>query len=397
MVIMQGSNYLIPLLIIPILLSKIGLEKYGMIVLAQGIMFMLISITDFGFNMTGTRLISQNKTNRASIITNIFLIKVALSVCSFLILFSLIQLIDKWKINESLILLSFFMVIGQAFFPVWYFQGIQKMKFILILNSISRIAYLLGILFFITTVEDALYVNVINGVAWILAALVGWGYMFRFDRFSIRKPDQSTLLLFKSNRKIFLSNISTDGYKSAGIIIAGFFFSPGMLGIYGVLEKVIQLLQNGYGAVYRAIFPAIASKVQSDLASVPSIFRKYYFNFGILTLVGVSVLLAFGAPLIAFISEELSIAQINTYIWSLSVIPLFIFIALPISVSLIAFDLKSAFLTYNFLTFSVFMVSALILMRFFSINGLLFSHIIAQGIAAIFGYVALRRHQIKWL
>ena len=58
---LQFTNYLVPIIVIPILLNRIGLEKYGIISLAQGIMNILVAITDYGLNLTGTRLISQSK------------------------------------------------------------------------------------------------------------------------------------------------------------------------------------------------------------------------------------------------------------------------------------------------------------------------------------------------
>ena len=59
--VLQMTNYLVPVLVIPLLLARVGLESYGMIVLAQGIMNFAVAITDFGLNLTGTRLISQAK------------------------------------------------------------------------------------------------------------------------------------------------------------------------------------------------------------------------------------------------------------------------------------------------------------------------------------------------
>ena len=44
--VLQMTNYLVPILVIPLLLSRLGLESYGMIVLAQGIMNFAVAIAD---------------------------------------------------------------------------------------------------------------------------------------------------------------------------------------------------------------------------------------------------------------------------------------------------------------------------------------------------------------
>ena len=84
--VLQMTNYLVPILVIPLLLSRVGLESYGMIVLAQGIMNFAVAIADFGLNLTGTRLISLARGDlvlERSITQKILVIKVFLLLVTF--------------------------------------------------------------------------------------------------------------------------------------------------------------------------------------------------------------------------------------------------------------------------------------------------------------------------
>ena len=148
--VLQITNYLVPVLVIPLLLARVGLESYGMIVLAQGIMNFAVAITDFGLNLTGTRLISQAKGDLSlvrALTQKILVIKMFLLLLTFIGLGFLIKIVPPWEPYEYLILTSYFIVIGNTLIPVWYFQGIQKMIWLALLNFLSRVFYVGAVLF----------------------------------------------------------------------------------------------------------------------------------------------------------------------------------------------------------------------------------------------------------
>jgi PST family polysaccharide transporter len=53
--IVQGSNFLIPLIVMPFVIARIGAEGLGEIAIAQVIITFFITISDYGFNLTATR------------------------------------------------------------------------------------------------------------------------------------------------------------------------------------------------------------------------------------------------------------------------------------------------------------------------------------------------------
>ena len=55
LVLLQGANYILPLLILPYLVRVLGAEKFGLVMFAQSFAIFLTVFVDFGFNISGTR------------------------------------------------------------------------------------------------------------------------------------------------------------------------------------------------------------------------------------------------------------------------------------------------------------------------------------------------------
>lgn len=68
----QVAGSLLQLLIIPFVIRKIGIENFGVIAVAQVIMFYLGTLTDYGFNQTATREVSLNRTDNKTLSATFF-------------------------------------------------------------------------------------------------------------------------------------------------------------------------------------------------------------------------------------------------------------------------------------------------------------------------------------
>ena len=63
LVLLQVTNFVIPILIIPHLIKTLGIDKFGIVSLAQTIMIYLFVVVDYGFSLSAVKNISLNKGN----------------------------------------------------------------------------------------------------------------------------------------------------------------------------------------------------------------------------------------------------------------------------------------------------------------------------------------------
>src|SRR5687767_13714458 len=59
--ILQGSNFILPVLVMPFVIKKIGADGYGVVAVAQVVMLIFCTVTDYGCNLTATRALALQR------------------------------------------------------------------------------------------------------------------------------------------------------------------------------------------------------------------------------------------------------------------------------------------------------------------------------------------------
>ena len=175
LVLLQGVNYLLPLLSFPYLFRVLGVERYGLATFGYSLMQYFVMFTDFGFNLSATKYISEHRSDLQKINTYLnsaMIGRFILCVISFLFLLALVSCVDKFKIDSSLYLLYFGIILGNVMFPMWFFQGMENMKYITVFNIVAKSLSFIPFFIFIRKPEDYLYVPICYSTGFILAGLV---------------------------------------------------------------------------------------------------------------------------------------------------------------------------------------------------------------------------------
>ena len=136
---LQASNYLFPLITLPYLFRILGADKYGLMIFASAFVGYFGIITDYGFNLSIPREVSihrDDKNKLSEILSSVLIIKASLFIICSAVFTAIVFAVPKFYLDKDIYLLSFLTVFGQLLFPVWFFQGVEKMHFIT-LTSIS--------------------------------------------------------------------------------------------------------------------------------------------------------------------------------------------------------------------------------------------------------------------
>ncbi len=258
----EAANYLLPLVTVPYLVRVLGPGKYGLIAFAQALIQYFITFTDFGFQLTATRAISvaRDDTEKVSrIFSTVTLIKAGFMLVSFAAVLSIIYFIPKFRQDALLYIFAFGMVIGDVLFPVWFFQGMERMKFIAAINLLARALFVLAIFLFIRKESDYIYAPLITSAGAMIAGLVS--IVMVFTRFNIRfvMPSAADIARqVKEGWNVFISMISISLITTSNTFILGLFAPLEAVGFYSAGEKIILIANKAFNPILVAVFPHIA-------------------------------------------------------------------------------------------------------------------------------------------
>lgn len=262
--VLQGANFLLPLISMPYLIKVLGIDNFGLLSFATAVTVYFNLIVDYGFNLSATRKISINRNNKLKLIeifSSVMIIKIYLLLISFLILLFLVFIIDIFKQDKLLYLLSFGSVVGQMLFPIWFFQGIEKMKYITNLDIIAKSIFTLSIFIVVQNKTDIYWVPILSALSFIVIGI--YSLFFIKKEFSITIRFQSLLTLkfyFKEGWHIFLSQLGINLYRYTNVIILGFVSNNTYVGYYSIAEKLLGALQSLQYPIGQALFPFISKK-----------------------------------------------------------------------------------------------------------------------------------------
>ena len=276
--ILQMVNYLLPLVTIPYLVRILGPEKFGLIAFAQAFISYFVILTDYGFNLSATREISVNRTKKekiSEIFSSVMIIKFILGVLSFFILALFILLIPKFRDDWLIYIFTFGTVLGNILFPIWLFQGMEKMKYITTLNIIAKGIFTVCIFIFIRKITDYLYVPLINSIGLSTIGVLSLIIISKDFKIKFKLP---TIKIIKYQLKegwhIFISTMAISLYTASNAFILGLFTNNTVVGYYSAAEKIIRATQGILNPLSQTIYPYISKLVIDSKEKALDFIRK---------------------------------------------------------------------------------------------------------------------------
>jgi len=143
-------NVILPLLTLPYILRVVGPANYGIYAFISVIIQYCILINTYGFNFSATKQVSQfrdDTTKLCRIYSTVIICRLILAIISFLVLFSLSFLFISSRTEFVMLIWGIGIVIGDIFVPVWLFQGVEKMRYLTIVNATAKIVFTILILY----------------------------------------------------------------------------------------------------------------------------------------------------------------------------------------------------------------------------------------------------------
>ena len=328
--ILQFSNYLFPLITFPYLVRVLGPEKFGLVNFAAAFVAYFNVLTDYGFNLSATQEISVNRENKNKIneiFSSVFLIKLFLFLISGIVFVILVLSIPKFSSDSLIYIFSFLIVFGNVLFPVWFFQGMEEMKYITFINVTVKALWVIAVFILIKSQEDILLLVILNGTSFILIGLVSLVILRLYFSVSFIIPhDEEVKKQLAEGWYIFVSTASITLYTTSNIFILGLFTNNTVVGYFAAADKIRVALQGLFHNASVTIFPYLSKLFKESQQEAISFIKKY---------LRVSVIIAGILTIFTFVfaKEIILIIVGSKFIPSINVLRIIVFLPIIILLS----------------------------------------------------------------
>jgi PST family polysaccharide transporter len=277
--ILQGANYILPLITLPYLIRVLGIEYFGLLSFATATIAYLNNIVSYGFGLTATRDVSIHRDDKEKIIeifSSVMSIKIILVFISFVFLILLIFNFDMFFNERFLYIFTFGTIIGQALFPVWFFQGMEKMKYITYINILSKSIFTITIFIFIQEKNDYYMVPILTSIGYIVAGILSLILVKKEFEISFRFQNIKTLkYYFIDGWDIFIALFFGNFYRNFNTIVLGIISNNTLVGYYSIAEKVIKIIQTLQNIIGNVLFPFFTKKFDKNHGGFFQLTYKY--------------------------------------------------------------------------------------------------------------------------
>lgn len=321
MTFLASSSLVIGLILYPYVIRILGKEAYGIYIFIVSNIQLFQVFSSFGFDMPALKKISlfpDHSQIKSRVVSEVFISKLLLFPISLLIIAVISVFVPFVQRHIALYYIVFSSQLVEILFPTWYFQGIQRMKFVTYTNLAVRLVTIPLIFIFVRSSDDLLLYALIVSLLPLCGSIFAFFYLIikekiRLQLCSIRQLKST----FRTALPFFWTVAFGTVKKESVTFVIGTFFSMQSVALYDLASKLILIPRIITSNINGALFPNVMQNISTE--RIKRIMRyETYISLIIIVLVVVfgywAVLLLGGKTMLAAYPMAI-ILSITIYTW----------------------------------------------------------------------------------
>ncbi|MGJ5813194.1 oligosaccharide flippase family protein [Paludibaculum fermentans] len=265
----QAMNFAVPLLTLPYLTRTLGPSAWGALVFAEAFARYSAMLVEYGFQLSATREIARTRhdpAQRAAHIGGVLggqLLLAAAALCAIppLLLWS-----TPFQGRGPLLWTALAWGLALAASPLWYFQGMGRMKVMATIDITAKIIAAAGLFLLVRHPGDEGRAVALQASMAICSTLSGFLLVARET--ALPRPSAAAgWAALRSGFSMFLFRSAVSLYTTANVLILGLFAASASVGIFGAAERLIRAAMASFAPLNQTFFPRISYLMEHDPAA----------------------------------------------------------------------------------------------------------------------------------
>jgi PST family polysaccharide transporter len=291
----QALNYAVPLITLPYLTRVLGAGAWGILAFADAYANYLSVVVEYGFGLSATREIAQIRDDRvarsrqfAGVLGAQIILGTIASVFTWL-LFAVVPSLGAYR---PLLPYALLLAVSRSLVPLWYFQGLERMRMVALLNIAANALAAGAILIIVRIPADNWMPLALRAGASVLSMGAALGLVYRETPAAMPTWNRSWVSL-RQGGSLFLFKSAVSLYTTANVLLLGVIATPAAVAWFAGAERITQAAVGCITPITQTFYPRIAhlmtySKTQAARAGRFSV----YLTLGAGLTAGVALLSA---------------------------------------------------------------------------------------------------------
>lgn len=252
-----------PLITYPYLVRVLGQELYGLILSAQMLASYASIIIDFGSNGVCAKHVSINRNNPsklAEILNSVLVVRFTLFIITFLLYMGVVFLIPQYKAYYLLFILTYGLTFNDLLFPQFFFQGIENMKAITLINISTKLFFIVLIFIIVKNPDDYLFVPLLYSLGYVLGGAYSIYLIYHVQGIKFIIPNVRTILYYlKDCSALFANDLICTIKDKVNYIFVGIYAGMSDVVVYDLGLKMHSLLTKPMQILTTVLLPRFAA------------------------------------------------------------------------------------------------------------------------------------------
>ncbi len=256
---LQALNFGVTLLTLPYLTRVFGVSIWGKIVFAQLIIGYMVWISNWGFYLGAARKVSVNRLDKrklSTIFSVTFTAQCLLTFFTFFVFFILLSFSSLTSDENFIFLTVSGLLIGNLLTPLWFFNGLEKIRESALIQISAKILAIPFIFIFVQNKKDVVTYLLINSFSAIIFGVLSIGWILKSGLIRWNAPRLSSVLkVIHDDFHLFTSALWGNLNSSLVPTFLGIFSGSVELGYYNIADRARGAAITILHPISHALFP----------------------------------------------------------------------------------------------------------------------------------------------
>ena len=298
----QASSYVVPLLTLPYLVRVLGVDDYGSVAFAQGLVAYFAVVVGWGFEWSAVRrvsLISMHSAESGAYVANVFAARLMLYFSCLVMGAPLLFAAPQIYANKELIAILCIWLLAVATTPQWLFQGMESMSRLAAVQLCFDTVLIALVWLFVRAAGDEIKYVLIFSLVALARSICGVIVAARtFGVVPARPSLRGMWQVLREGAHLFVSRSSISLFAAGNAFIAGMLGGTTAAAYYFAGEKVIKAASALLGPLSQALYPRMVRLRSESEGQLFDLGRRVMILMAGASFL-VTLVIMLGAPLIS--------------------------------------------------------------------------------------------------